>query len=321
MSFREVAGHSSAVKILQSSLKEKRLGISYIFYGPSGLGKSFVAKQFAKSLNCQLQDIDCCDNCAPCLRSEKLEYPDLHWLDIREDSQDIRIEQIRILQSEINLKPFEGRAKVFIINNCQALSEEAANCLLKVIEEPPPDSVIILITTNLRLVLPTIGSRCQKIKFSNLKRAHVSEILEKNYRLPWEQSRYLAHYLDGRIGEALSLSRSGFLSQRDIVLNSFLYSSTKTPLEYLFKDKGAAYQILSILMSWFRDVMCAKIGMPSEYWINQDRSSEISHEAKKYTYAQLLSVCATLAKSFEYLKSNVNMKLLTDNIRLSLWKK
>ena len=349
MSFQEVIGHATAIKILQNSLKEKRAGLSYLFYGPDGLGKAFVARQFAKGLNCQSQGVDCCDSCVPCLKADKLEYPDLYWLGPsfkgspaglgpEEGSQSIKIEQIRFLQGAINLKPFEGRVKVFVINNCQGLTEEAANCLLKVIEEPPFDSVVILITSSLRSVLPTIASRCQKIKFSNLARAEVRAALERVHNLDSQQSRYLSFYLDARIGDALSLSRSDFFAQRALILDKFLHSQTQSSGKDLpphpassqkdcinlagcgglFKDKAKTTQALSILISWFRDLLFVKLDLGSEYLINQDRLSEIAQEAPLYSYAQLLAVLNCLAKSFEHLKQNVNVRLIADNLWANL---
>ncbi len=306
---------------MQSALHQRHLGISYLFYGPHGIGKSFVAKQFAKSLNCEAQDTDCCDKCSSCRRINALQYPDLHWIDIQDDSENIKIEQIRTIQEAISLRPFEGKAKVFIINNCQSLTEEAANCLLKVVEEPPLDSVIMLIAASVRLVLPTIASRCQKIRFSNLRRQQADELLQKNYNVDASESRYLAYYLDGRVGDALSLRQAEFFPQKESVLNACIHDMGAAKFESICKDKPQAQQAISVLMSWFRDVLFAKLAMPDDSLINYDRAREVSIDAKKYSYVYVLSALDTLTRSFEYLKSNANIRLVLDNINVSLtWK-
>lgn len=320
MSFSNVVGHNTAIRILQNALKQERRGMSYLFYGPSGVGKFFVAKQFAKGLNCESKSADSCDECSSCLRADKLGYPDLYCLDLKEGLDNIKIEQIRQMQGVVNLKPFEGRTKVFIINNCQGLTEEAANCLLKIVEEPPLSSVIVLIASSLRLVLPTIVSRTQKIRFFNLKRETLEEFLIKNHKTDLKESHYLAYYLDGRIGEAISsLSKGDFLSRRDAVIDKFLHNRSQSACD-LFNDKPKIRLALSILLSWFRDIIFVKVGLSDNCLINKDRILEITRDAKKYSYPQVFSVFNNLSKSFEYLKQNVNTSLLVDNIGVEIWK-
>ena len=322
MSLREVIGHTAPIRILQHALERRHFGVSFLFYGPRGVGKAFAAKQFAKGLNCEKQSNDCCDSCSSCRTSDKGEYPDLHWFDVEGGSENIKIEQVRRMQEVMSLRPFEGKVKVCIIDNCQRLTEEAANSLLKILEEPSADSVIILMSTGLRLVLPTIASRCQKIRFSNLNRQQAECILEEKYHVNLEQRRYLAYYSDGKIGEALTLSQNEFFTQRDAVFSMLIQSTErKTSWEDIFKDKPHAQQALSILMSWFRDIVFVRLRMPKEYLMNQDKQRQITQQAAQYSPTQLFSMLDTLAKGFDYLKSNVNLKLLADTISVSLvWK-
>ena len=314
MPFKDIIGHDGPLKILRGALKERRAGISYLFYGPEGTGKSFIARQFAKGINCENRDENCADACSACRRADKLEYPDLHWLDREGDSSNIKIEQVRAMQNEVALRPFEGRAKVFVVNNCHLLSDEAANCLLKVTEEPPLDTVVILISANMRMVLPTIASRCLKIRFVNSGRKAAEEAL-RTRGLDHDMSRYLANFTDGRIGNAFSLSKNGFLVRKDNILDAFLHAGQGVSLDGLFKDRDGAREVLSILLGWLRDVLLVKAGCVSqEYLINRDRIAGIQGQAKSYSYQQLFSRAFVITKSFEYLRQNINLRLIADNI-------
>lgn len=317
MSLKQIIGQDIPLRILQNSLKEKRRGLTYLFYGPHGTGKSFTARQFAKALNCQAHSEDSCDVCSSCARIEKLEYPDLHWLDLEEGSSSIKIEQIRGLQNEISLKPFEANTKVFVINNCQNLTLEAANCLLKTIEEPPQDSMIILITTDLRSVLPTINSRALKLRFSQLNRNQTAQLLKKNTALNSEQISFFSHYLEGKISGSGRVNNLEFIRQRENILNTLFNCSPLTKLDDIFKDKNQALGNLYILTSCFRDILFIKFGSRNEYLINQDKITQLNKEADKYTRAQALGILENLTKSFEYIKRNINLRLLTDNILLN----
>ncbi len=315
MSFNQVIGQDLAVRILKNALKEKRAGASYLFYGPQGVGKAWTAKQFAKSLNCQKSSSeDSCDACSVCLRIDKREFPDLHWFDDFDGTRSLKIEQVRQLQERISLRPFEGVFKIFVIDNCEVLTLEAANCLLKVLEEPPFDSVIILISRSLNLVIPTIASRCQKIKFNGLSREALESVLNKEHRMDERTSRYLAYYLDGRLGEALELARGDFLGRKNDILDKFIHADNSRELEELFKDKAQGRKTLSILISWFRDILFVKTRV-SGGLINHDRASEIIDWANKYSDAQVFMIFTHLTKTFECMEKNINIKLLIDNLR------
>ena len=314
MSFEQIIGQDMAVGLLESALREGKKGLSYLFYGPKGTGKSLTALQFAKSLNCENQTSGCCERCPSCLRAGKLSYPDLHWLDYQADSQTVKIEQVRAIQNAAGLRPFEGRVKVFVVNNCQNLSEEAGNSLLKIVEEPPMDTVIILIAESSRLVLPTIVSRCRKIKFSNTSRGELVRIL-RDKGADDKLSNYLASASSGRIGQAISELQNQPLERRDAILNK-AFNPLKS--DDILKDKDDAPKTLTVILQWYRDILMLKLGLPEESLINRDRLGELRQAAQANTYSRLISVIDTAAMTFEYLKRNLNTRLLSDNIQMSV---
>lgn len=313
MSLKQIIGQESVVSFLRSLLADKKTGISLLFYGPRGTGKAFAALQFAKALNCQDEGYDSCDNCSSCLRGQKLGYPDLHWITVEPEAESIKIEQIRSMQISSSLKPFEGRHKVYVLDYGAGLSEDAAHSLLKIVEEPPSDTFIIILAAALNSVLATISSRCQRLKFSNIDKKKLFEILCQG-GLDIKQSNYLAKFCDGKAAQALSLSRPQALEQRDIVLKEIILSAhNKKSVDFL-REKDSRGNNLLILMSWYRDIMLYKLGLPKEYLINEDRLEDIKKYSKLYDAKRLAAIIGSLSLAFKYVKSNINTKIICDNI-------
>jgi len=336
MSFEHIKGQDKPIRLLKESVKSSRLGGSYLFTGEEGIGKKFTAKTLAKALNCENQALDSCDKCASCMKIEKGQHPDVHLIDgsltlltvglehsqiaasrITEpaESGSIKIEHIRRLQKDINLKPYEGKKKVFIIDNAHNLTEEASNALLKILEEPPAQSLIILISAKPSALFKTIVSRCQAIKFFPLERSGLEAILKNDFSLDNSLAHYLAYFCEGRIGDALKLKDADILRQKNAIIDSFL-SVKAQALERLSAEKRnnmRAY--LNILAGWFRDMYLVKIGTPYNELINLDRKDELLRLMPRYTFVDLYEIFDSLSNSLLYLEENINAKLLFSNLR------
>ena len=168
MSFSDIKGQDTAVSSLKNAIRNNRLAHAYIFAGPEGCGRSLLARNFAKVLNCEKEKDDACDSCASCKKINKDVHPDVKWLNKDGKSSQIKIDQIRRLEKQIALKPYEAKYKVFIIKDASFMTVEAANSFLKTLEEPPPNSVLILIAERPRDLFATIVSRCQLIRIKPL---------------------------------------------------------------------------------------------------------------------------------------------------------
>lgn len=151
MSFEDIRGQDRAISLLKGSIASGRMSHAYIFYGPGGIGKSLVAMNFAKALNC-LGDSESrpCDACAPCKKADASNHPDILLLKPEKEGGSIAIDDVRALIKDASLKPYESRKKFYIIDEASSMKEEAASALLKTLEEPPSDSVFILIVENLK---------------------------------------------------------------------------------------------------------------------------------------------------------------------------
>lgn len=319
MSFKEIKGHEAQIELLKQALRQNRIAPAYLFLGEDGIGKRLVAKIFTQAINClDAEKGDPCGRCISCRKIEESNHPDVHWIALEGSTQVIKIEQIRQLKNEIYLKPFEARKKVFIIDQAQYLTPEASNAFLKVLEEPPPQSLIILVAAKEEMLLRTILSRCQKIKFSPLGKNQLKQLLNRQFGLDVPLSHYLSYFCEGRIGEALSLKDTPALKDKNRIIDNFVYSQANLLEEF---DKPKFRQGLGILASWFRDLYFIKAGLSFDELINIDRKNDLLKIIARYSFQELDSIIKYISDNILYLEQNVNPKLLLSNLKVKLWKK
>ncbi|MDO8488699.1 MAG: DNA polymerase III subunit delta', partial [Candidatus Omnitrophota bacterium] len=290
----------------------------FIFSGPEGIGKRMVAQVCAQKLNCTAQNDKPCGLCESCRKIEKLEHPDLHI--IQNSQSQIKIEDIRAIIREANFRPYEGLMKVFIIDNAHKLNREAANSLLKTLEEPPKDVLIILITHKPQSIIKTIMSRCKQVKFSPLAREELETVLIKNHSLDRLYAHFLSFYAEGRLGLALKLKDSLYLAQKNKIFDSFVLSEKPLERNLMGQNKEELHSSLNILASWFRDIYLLKAGCPDKEIIHLDRLSDLVKLIPKFSFKQLDDIMATISDSSLYLEKNINSKLLLHNLG-ALWQR
>jgi DNA polymerase-3 subunit delta' len=317
MAFKDIKGQQQALHILQEHMRHQRLASGYLFTGPEGLGKNLVARTLAKAVNCQEAIADSCDNCPSCRKIDGNQHPDVHC--IIDEDEVVKIEQVRQLQQRIYLKPYEGMRKVFVIDNAHNLTAEGSNALLKVLEEPPEASLIILVSAKPTLLFKTIISRCRTIKFSPLKRPELAGLLKSGYGLEDEAARFLAYFSEGRIGQALRLKDTDALHQKNRVLDAFLFpAAPHSQGQFSLEDKAHLRGYLNILATWFRDMSLVKIGMPYSELINYDRRNDLVRSMQQYSFGDINDIVACISNSLLYLEQNINIKLLLSNVRAEL---
>ncbi len=309
--------HRLAEGLIKSAWENKRLASCYLFFGPAGTGRLSLARSLAKATNCEAGSFPPCLVCTSCRKIENNNHPDIHYIE-KEGSSFIKIEQIQLMQRQIYLRSFEGKCKVFIILNAEDLTEEASNCLLKIIEEPPANSLIILIASDLRRMLPTIVSRCQKIRFFPLDRSSAESVLNRVYHLDENLSHWLAFALEGRLGEALRLKDSGILNEKNQIIRYFTRASNSMANKYVSVDRDKLSWILKILISCIRDLYLLKIGAGEAELINRDARNELLGLSRRYTFDDLDWMLQQLCDWLYNLRQNINPRLLVDNLRL-LW--
>jgi DNA polymerase-3 subunit delta' len=319
MAFKDIKGQDKAVESLKEDLRDKHLAGAYLFCGPEGIGKSLVAKNLAKAVNCLNQELDSCESCISCLKIQNGQHPDVHIID-NGYATEIKIEEIRQIQQDINLRPYEARLKVFIINDAHNLNPVSANAFLKTLEEPPRDSLIILVSDKPALLLKTIISRCRIVKFYPLGRSTIAKVLKDDYNIDESALHYLAYFCEGRLGTALRLKDKDIIREKNRIIDTFTISANPALENSLIQDRNELRKSLQILAGWFRDIYLLKVGIPHTELINLDRRDTLAKLMNRYTFADLDEIFNSISDALLFLEQNINVKLLLSNLMLSFEK-
>jgi DNA polymerase-3 subunit delta' len=331
-----VVGHEWAVGLLEHAITSGHLHHAYLFSGPSQVGKTTVAMAFAQALLCERGAGYPCGECRTCQRITQGRYPDLQAIIAGKNT--IQIEQVRALQADAALSPLEGRYRIFIIPEIERASLPAANALLKTLEEPPPQVILLLTSTRRDQVLPTVRSRCQIIALRPLPAEQIQATLETRWNADPERAALLARLSSGRLGWAvlahgdpglwlaraksfddlLSLTMAGHVDRLAYAeALSRLPSGVDTPSRKDLAGAGALETILGTWVSWWRDIWLIQRGLP-EAIINLDRRLQLAQQAGLFNTEQVEGALADLLDTLRRLRTNVNVRLALDVLTLRM---
>lgn len=324
MAFRDIQGQDLAIQFLKNSIKNNLLSHAYLFIGPRGVGKETTALAFAQSLNCLEYDYlgDSCNKCLSCRKFLGGNQPDISV--IKPNGLSIKIDQIRELKSKAFYKAYESKYKVIIIGEAHLLTAEASNSLLKILEEPPQNTIFILVTSEPQQLLETINSRCQQINFNYLSDERVNLILRAKYP-DNEKGAIICKFARGSVGKAVEmLNQENVLETRENIL-SFLDNLDEVSIEVLLafverwdRDREGVKFFLEIAQLWFRDHLIWKVTGDEALVINQDFLKEI--KAGKHTLDKTNKILQILHSNSSALKYNVNPRLILEVVLLKIRK-
>lgn len=318
MSFSDIKGQDSAIRFLKSALETNRVSHAYIFLGPQGVGKKLAALNFAKALNCKPEAPDRpCDSCISCKKIDGLNHPDISLLKQEEKSPSIKIDKVRELIRSIGLKPYEGKKKVYVIDGADFLTQEASNALLKTLEEPPSESVLILIAEDLAALFRTIVSRSQVVRFFPLGMDAIREVLIKEYKIDDMKAHILSHLSAGGIGSALAFKDEDFFDKRSSLITGLLHNTFfDSDFEGISRNDLKSY--LGLMLTWYRDILISKIGLEGSHFINIDRKDTIAAEAKRLNYDYMYNAIREIITTSGFLDQNANPKLAMSALGLKI---
>lgn len=319
MGYEEVIGQDKIKKYLMDITKGDSISHGYIFEGPKGTGKLKLAEIFARTILCMERDDFSCEKCSSCIKAKAASHPDIHVMDYSENS--IKRQDVDEIQEIVYVKPYESKKKIIILNEAHKMTDQAANTFLKTLEEPPVDTVIILTTVNSSLIIPTIVSRCQIIKFDRISDCEVKKILMDKYSVDDQKAALITGYSKGIVQRAVNIlqERVNILQLREEIVDMIdnLLKNGKSEVfeyeKYFDKHKDDIDDILEILMTWFRDISFYQVGA-IEQIINIDIISLIEKHSAKTDRKRCAEVYEVFQNTYDDVKSNVNYKLAIDNM-------
>jgi DNA polymerase-3 subunit delta' len=330
-------GQPNAMALLERSIRANTLSHAYLFVGPPHVGKTTLAVDFAQALNCAGTEPPC-GKCRSCLRILEGKHSDIETICLGQDNFNksqvessvrtkIGIVEIQELQHHASLPPFEGKKKIFIIDGAENLSIEAANCILKILEEPPPNVIWILLVTEENKILPTILSRCQRLELKPASATEIEKILVSNFGFENDKARLLSRLSGGCIGRPLSVANDEeFLQQRSeklISLFPLLGEGIEKRFDYiarLGKDRKAANEAINFLLTWWHDLMLLKCNC-CQYIANIDCMLKIEEWAQNLDIIEINNFIDALQSSLDQISRNANMHLVLEVLMLNMPRK
>jgi len=320
-----LVGHEWAVDMLKKHIVNGTTRHAYLFAGAPGLGRRTLALRFAQALNCQtpVDEGIPCGQCRDCKQIEAMQHADLTVVQAESEGGTLKVDQIREARRTLTFKPYQSKYRVAIFLRFQEANDNAANALLKTLEEAPSYAVLILTADNPEQLLPTIVSRCEVLRLRPLKIEEVQRALEIR-ELEIGQAKLIAHISSGRFGYALKLIESeSLLEKREERLNdmqSLIAASRVEKFAYadkLARDKDSMRQAILIWLSYWRDVML-RTAQARTPLVNVDRNVEIEDLAGQLDTSVARGVVRGLENALEKMERNVNSRLLAEVLLLDL---
>ncbi len=326
MAFHELAGNTNAKTILLRALAQDRLHHALLLCGPEALGKRLFARSIAQALNCPVQPRIGCGECPTCRRIAAGEHPDIRL--IVPDGAFIKVSQVRQEVGELNYEPSEGRHRVAILDPADRLNINAANALLKTLEEPPPHSSLILITANPNALLETIRSRCQPIRFAPLALDEMEAFIQTNFKRPPEENRLLARICRGCPGKAAGADLTHFRETRKEVLGLIELLGRKTQPARLVKAAGHFGKKdfsrqdfedrLDLIAAVLHDLLCVLTGGGDELLTNIDVAGKVRELSAMFTPDRLFAILEGFERVRRDLDRNINRTLALEALFVNL---
>ncbi|HUT37441.1 MAG TPA: DNA polymerase III subunit delta' [Planctomycetota bacterium] len=338
MAWSRIIGHENVSERFRQALERGRLSHAYLFVGPEGIGKELFARELAKAVECASGPAEACDQCPACHKVEHGNHPDVTFVRrIEKGSKGERraailVDQVREeIQDAIAYKPFAGRYKVYVVVDAERMTEEAQNCLLKTLEEPPPHSLLILLASRLEPFVDTVISRCQIVRFRPLTCEQAERVLVDAHALEAEQARVVARLAEGSPGRALRYLDADAYENARWLLGALaeMLPGGEFLLAAELLDKGRGERgatledardhlrpVLDLLGLAWRDLLLRGAGYPEELLTWGDSCEALNALGEGLPAGAARRLAALTLEARDRVDANANIKLLLDTLIL-----
>ena len=315
LAFQDILGHDSIKQHFQKAIELHKVSHAYILAGEAGMGRKSLAHAFALTLLCEKGGSQPCMNCHACKQVLSGNHPDLIHV-THEKPGSIGVDDIREqINDTIMIRPYSSYYKVYIVDDAEKMTIQAQNALLKTIEEPPSYAVIILLTINEDLFLPTILSRCVQLKLKPLKDSVIQAYLKETMGIPEREAQLYAAFARGNLGKAIKLSDSEEFKDMYKRLLSMLRNIKNMDISQLLdyskklKEEMDIYECLDFMQVWYRDALMFKVTNDANLLIFKDEYSTISDMSRHIGYDGFENILQAIEKARIRMEANVNMEL------------
>lgn len=316
----DVVGEENQKRLIQNALDNDKIAHAYLISGPDGTGKSIFAMHMASVIMCSGK-VKPCGTCSSCIKLKKGFHPDVRV--ISENKKTIGIDMVRKIIEEVNVKPFEGSRKVIIIKKIDTMTVQGQNALLKTIEEPPIGTYIIMTAENDSMVLDTIKSRCQVIKFERVPESSIKKFLLEN-GTEENKASVAASLSDGIIGTALKYTDEKFIALRKETIENISGITTNKTLDalskvdFFMKNKKNIDDILNVMSFWYRDVIMIKMTQNMDDIINFDYHNILVEESRSLSYNKLYGIIKIIGDTRDKINKHANFQLSIEVMLLNI---
>lgn len=323
--FQDIIGQEQMKEHLQSAISAKKISHAYIINGEKSSGKEFIAKIFAMALECEKGEVNPCQECHSCKQALSDNHPDIIRVS-HEKPNTISVDDIRAqINNDVTIKPYSSPYKIYIVNEAEKMTVQAQNAILKTLEEPPEYAIILLLTTNVNALLPTILSRCVVLNMKPVADEQIKKFLMEKVQVPDYKAEVCAAFARGNVGKAKALAISeDFENVKAEALALVKYVQDMELYEILAAIKKITeYKLevndyLDIIAIWYRDVLLFKATSDVNHLVFREEIQALRKAAQRSSYEGIEKVLDALEKAKNRLNANVNFDLTMELLMLDI---